>query len=280
MSNDILKYFSKAPKNAKLLESIKIESKRFIHSIKFIFQPYENSLPAPEKNIPWEKNNWSISDEEFEIAKDLYQRSDERHNKLEEKSQKMFGVTTFFIPILLGVIAYLLENSLGVITLILIFISLFFYFLALWGCLRAIRVKERQSPGLSLFVDPSTDQMINSKKEKIAACLLFCSQYNERMNDQIANYIRASETFIFVAVLFTLLSGGAGLYTKTTRQDTKKDFSEAILTEVKSGLTVLKEISMNFKNTNSINEHLIQDIEQRLQKIENTSQKKQTKKKK
>ncbi len=212
MTNDISKYLSGDPKKENFLKSVKNKGKRLIFSIVFIFKSHENSLPVPELNIPWEKNNWTITNEAFDVVKEVYQSAEDRKNKLEDKAQKIFGIATFFIPIILGTIIYLLENYLlenflNYAILTLIIISIVFYLLAMYGCLTAIRVREVQSPGLSLFIDPSTDQMLNTKKEQIAACLLFCSQHNQRMNDYIANYIKSSETFIFTAILCTILSG-------------------------------------------------------------------------
>lgn len=212
MSNELSKYFSKKPNGISILKAIGYEIKQFIFSIVFIAKPYEKALGEPERKIPWGENQWIATDDDKMLAEQIYQRSEHRFERLEEKSHKIFGIATFFIPIILGVFTYVVDEMQSRLVFYPLSLSLALYVISLWCSLRAIRVKERQSPGISLIINTQENKMESAPKEKVVACYLYCAQCNERVNDHIANFIRAAESFIFLAVIVTVLTGAIGLH--------------------------------------------------------------------
>ncbi len=245
MSNKILKYFYEKPEKEKIWQSIRQWLNQFRFSISFVFSTYKKSLVPPERNIPWDKGNWVPTDEDLAVSREMYERSEDRYNRLEEKAHKIFGVATFFVPIVLALFIFVLEHSSCISILIIMLSSLLFYLVSLWCCTRAIRIKERQSPGLELLINPEKDSMESPQKSKIIACYMGCSQYNEVVNDHVANFVKSSELFMFMAVLFTIFSGGLGLSYRLSSPVKEKNQVEIISETVTKSLAPLQKISEN-----------------------------------
>ena len=111
MSNKILKYFYEKPEKEKIWQSIRQWLNQFRFSISFVFSTYKKSLVPPERNIPWDKGNWVPTDEDLAVSREMYERSEDRYNRLEEKAHKIFGVAPVFVPIVVGLVIVVLEHS-------------------------------------------------------------------------------------------------------------------------------------------------------------------------
>jgi len=172
-----------------------------------------NPRPEPPQNPPSRR---TISDQQFEQCKALYEGTETDRNFLEGKARATFSVITFLVPLLASAVVFLFAHTsehAGSRTVALIFISISFAFLIMGfiSIARAVSVQVRETLGLGAIIDLPAGELRRYNKIFHARGMLYCASVNAAMNGHIAEFVKGAHILTALAVIALLIAAMASI---------------------------------------------------------------------
>jgi hypothetical protein len=167
--------------------------------------------PSDPGTITASSPSGTISKDHLPICERIYEESEERMNKIEEKSNGLLTIFSIITPLIISVIVYTstIESLplLWRVSVILMSItSLILVVLGFVACIRAITVKSRYSMNVHTVFDKSNNRVKDYNPDIYGRGLIWCGLMNHAMSDHIAEFVRASTFLLLLSVFILLLS--------------------------------------------------------------------------
>ena len=177
----------------------------------YVFQPlisYEPEPRKPDKELPEEAGD--ITDEQFELCQAIFDTSEARSTRIEQKAQWTFTAIAFLVPVLASVFGFLLRSpALRVgsdfLSLGLLLGSVCLLILSFISALRGMAIRPRQALYIHSIIDERNGTFLEYKKEFHAQGLLYCATMNAATDDHVAQFVRGAHYLLLYAVIFFAL---------------------------------------------------------------------------
>jgi len=250
-----------------------------------LFCPYAPNPIEPKKQYP--KSLGKFTAEQRQQCLEIFQRSEYRVDKLEAKADKLSQTISLLAPLFIAGIAYIwkqLPPNASIISTIVAIAGLLFLFLALIASFRANDIKSLQAPGIRAIIDTDQDKVVEYDAERDGYGLLWCAMMNEVTSDLRADFIRAGNILVSMAVILLLILGIASIsargfeITKPASEEalieTSRTLSETNV-ELRHALDILSQKSSetstqinNLIHNIQVYQKELQEIQIRLQELE------------
>ena len=161
--------------------------------------PREPSRPFPETNTPFTK-------EQRQQCLEMFERAEQRVDKLEKKAATLFKTVSVLVPLFLAATTYLWEHSANrTFFLIISGIGLLFLFGAVIASFRTNDIKTLQAPGLQSLIDTDADQIYKYDRQRDAFGLLYCAQMNNAVSDLRADFLIIGQMFVNLSLVMLFI---------------------------------------------------------------------------
>ncbi|CAM3335802.1 hypothetical protein [Thalassospira profundimaris] len=182
----------------------------FAHTVK----PYEK-LPNVVGDLPM--THKVPSDEQLQHCREMFNEEERRREFLEEKAQKSFNVSIFILTILSSVFVLFAKEYSGPVWIKNIsfsvysvcFICIVFSFLS---SMRAVSVKASLCLGKDAVLDKSTHEFLTYNKLMYGQGLIYCASVNQKINNHLTDFVRATQIFSAIAMVFTFIASSPYAY--------------------------------------------------------------------
>lgn len=200
----------------KFREIIKIIKRFFIlliHAVSFHKVPKE-----PKQELP----NFTSEDEVTALStcKEFYQKSNERIEKLEEKSLKLLT----YVTALFAIISFAFINTTITSVKVILLISMLLLLLSIIISFRCVNIKSRKAFFITDVYDFKYDPpKENFNKMHIAKKLLNSSIYNHNVADNTADILKAARYILTLAIIICaigLVIGINGFFDNNSKENT------------------------------------------------------------
>ncbi len=225
----------------KLIKKISFAVK---HSLWFHEMPKEstNELPAISKE----------DDKLFEVAKDIYDASIDRINKLEEKSFKLLSYYTALLAFLSFIY---FQTSANTMAQILILSSMVLLLISILISFRCLNIKNTQQIYINSIYNFDLEEPIESfNKNSFIKSLLQCAIYNENVADNTVDMLNGARYTLILSLIFCLTSSFFVLNNGLNNKDSK--FQEMLNANLTTMTIELKSISTELKQSKNKEEEL------------------------
>ena len=171
----------------------------------YLFQlliPYESEPRKPDKELPEEAG--VIADEQFALCQAIFDDSEARGTRIEQKAQWTFTAIAFLMPALASILVFLIrEPAFGAssLSLVILLVSGCFLILSLILALRGIALRQREFLYIHAVIDEKSGGFLKYKKESHAQGLLYCAIMNTATNDHIAQFVKGAHILLAIAVI-------------------------------------------------------------------------------
>lgn len=154
----------------------------------------------------------NITSEQLDICINIYDETMETKNALEAKASSLLTIHSFLIPLVISGFAYVSldrdKELFEIVTFILItFFTSLTLLLSLRGALKALSIKKVTAMFTDAIIDENTNKIKTCNKDDLGKGYLYCASINAASNCHLADYVKASQYFLTVA-LFVFLFGG------------------------------------------------------------------------
>ena len=149
------------------------------------------------------------SEEQVKQCQTIFDETEARRSRIEQKAQWAFTVIAFLVPFLASLLAFIFHDLASaprshVISLVFLFLSAVLLLLSFFSAARALSIRTAETLHLAAVVDPATGQFSDYKKSRHAQGLLYCSVINTAMNDHVAQLVKGAHVFTASGVIFFL----------------------------------------------------------------------------
>ncbi|MEQ8347975.1 MAG: hypothetical protein RIB84_08895 [Sneathiellaceae bacterium] len=171
--------------------------------IPFNFRPEENEILSDTTG--------DIDDGQINLCQSMFDQTEERRNKLEQKAQWTFALIIFLVPIFVSMFFYVYKDMLydariRYFSLVFLSISGGLLFLGFISVVRAVSVQAREILFIGALIDLDKQQFRTYSKIFHAKGLLYCVIMNTAMNDHIAQFVKGAHILTASAVIFLLVA--------------------------------------------------------------------------
>ena len=218
----------------------------------------------------------TISKDHLPICERIYEESEERINKIEEKSNALLTIFSIVTPLIISVTVYTsTTESLSILWRIFVMltsvVSLMLVVLGFVACIRAIAVKSRQSMNVHTIFDKNNNRVKDYNPDVYGRGLIWCGLMNHAMSDHIAEFVRASTFLLLLSVFILLLSALPPLLSMGSSQSPQNISGKVQIDSpdvkdlVKSMNNVVTEMVIGISQANSSLNNISSNIDQILQ---------------
>lgn len=226
-----------------------------------VFTVYDDSMPDP-KGIS--DATGQLTEEQLDLCKRIYDEEEKRHERLEQKATILLSVVALVVPLLVSG-AYFIATKEGFnpiakvgglvftcfagILLLVSFISL----------LRALAIKPRINLSVYSLFNTYPEGVKRYNPDFYGRGLLYCSSVNGALNNLLADFVRAAQVFLVVAV-FLEASCSIPLILTLTPSDSIQEVKGKVTIE-SAGLDKAVELENKLLTTINILRDRVWDLE-------------------
>ncbi len=251
------KYSATPPQKISLKEVITEEIPRMISKISYffaiMFSAYKPNSVDP-KNFTSSSPSGAIQPDQIDLCKQIYAEAIERTEVLDKKAISMLTLISILVPLITSAFVYIStagsQNGYGhKVIFFAAFMSLLFLLLSFVGIFRVLKVRNYEALYLQSIIDEENDKIFTFSADRYGRGLLWCATKNTAMNDHKADFLRASQLFIFTSVIFLIITAVPFIYSLSPDAKTQKITGEVT---VKSATieTQLNKIADELKMVN------------------------------
>lgn len=200
----------------KLVNLKKAVSKVF-YFIALVVGMYDTQAQNPTKFTSVNPTG-EISKDQLALCQAIYDEAKERDDRLGHKSTFMLSSIAILVPIIISTLVYIstittLSHQWRLFTLVIATISLIFLFLGFFAAFRSLSVRGYDTLYLQSVIDIPKKEIKHYSADTHGRGLLWCATKYTAMNDHKADFVRASQLFIILSILFLLISSLPLIYT-------------------------------------------------------------------
>ncbi|MFX0185469.1 MAG: hypothetical protein ACFE95_20490 [Candidatus Hodarchaeota archaeon] len=231
---------------------------KFIYFISFLFASYDIRPQSPT-NFTSKMPKGNISEEQLKLCQHIYDESKNRDEKLTNKANATLSTIAILVPLMLSALAYI--RSVTAITpwyhrlsTAVITTSLAFLLLAFIAAFRALFIRGYEALYLNAVIDSDEKGVKPYSVDTHARGLLWCATNNTAMNDQKADFVRASHLFVTISVIMLIVSAAPIIYAPTPEDKTQQvkgtmqitsDSIETLLADIRNEIKATRESSID-----------------------------------
>jgi len=253
-----------------------------------LFILYEISPRDPNKEYP--KNSSEFSQDQRRQCLEIFKRSEHRVEILERKASTLFQTVNIMSPLFIAVMAYLWKNTRDLSlenTIILISLTvpgLLCLLGAIFASLRVNYIRSLYVPGLQAIIDTEKEALYKYDAQRDGYGLLWCANMNEATSDLRADFLRAGQMLISLALFLLFFLSVTTIFlikpqaskptieqemvrTNNTLVETIGDLKQAIL-NCENQLSITQSNQQQFSKDISSCQQTIRKLENRLLQLE------------
>ncbi len=177
-----------------------------------VLVPVERDLRDPEKRLPTIPTE-ELGKEVMLIAKEMYEESQKRFYSIQTKAQQMLGYLSFITPLITALLVFVWKTFRSTISTIMFwllvgafFVTIILLVLVLLSILRCLSVTSLMIPFIDIVYDTKQHKYHDYSSAREAHVFLECALYNQVRNDQIADFLKAAQVFLGLALGFLILT--------------------------------------------------------------------------
>lgn len=203
-------------KDVLTLKYLKKALNKFLYLVTLVINVYDTK-PLEPTNFTSSHPSGEIKEDQLKLCQSIYDETKERDEKLGQKSAFMLSSIAILIPLMVSALFYTRTvttlNPLWhkIITMLVTF-SIIFIFLGFIAAFRALSIRSYDTLYIQSIIDVPQKVVANYSVDKHARGLLWCATKTTAMNDQKADFVRASQLFITLSMIFLLISSMPIIY--------------------------------------------------------------------
>lgn len=253
---DPKKYAATPPQRVPAKEVITKEILQMItqasYFVSILFSVYRRDVVDP-KSFTLADPSGTIQKDQIELCKQIYDEAIERGEVIDKKAISMLTLISILVPLITSAFVYIgtsLPNGFAHrLVFAAAFISLLFLLLSFVGIFRVLKVRGFEALHLRAVIDEANGTIFTYTSDRHGRGLLWCATKNTAMNDHKADFLRASQLFIFMSVIFLIITAVPFIYTMSPDSKTQK-FSGEVSVKSTTIETQLNKIADELKLIN------------------------------
>jgi hypothetical protein len=189
---------------------------RFLYLVTLIINVYD-AKPLDPTSFTSANPAGEIKENQLKLCQSIYDETKERDEKLGQKSAFMLSSIAILIPLTVSALFYTrtvatINPALQKIITVLVTFSIIFIFFGFIAAFRALSIRSYDTLYIQSIIDVPQRVVVNYSVDKHARGLLWCATKITAMNDQKADFVRASQLFIALSMIFLLISSMPIIY--------------------------------------------------------------------
>ena len=182
--------------------------REFVQAILCPLKPYESDPTKPDRELPEDAQD--VADEQLMQCHSIFDASEARRTRIEQKAQWLFSSIAFLMPALGSVLVFLTRDSTFQtqscpLSFGMLIISASLLTLCFIAALRAMWVRPHDDLYIHSVIDSETGNFLDYRRDFHARGLLYCAIMNTARNDHVAQFVKSAQILLMTAVLSFVL---------------------------------------------------------------------------
>jgi len=244
LGSEPFSYFANRPIPRRLsVETLCNLGRTILYLFSHTITSYDPALPKLD-TITLEAPSGCIQRDQVDLCRLIYDGEEHRREKIEEKSIAALSVAALLTPLIVSAVVYLTSSSRFVaseqkVVLVIYSLSFLSLLVAFIASVRATGIRAQSTLHIHSVIDPNTKAVKEYTPDYFGRGLLFCASTNAAVNDHIADFVRAAQVFLTLAVFFLVIGAVPLAFTSHSKTEAQ-DISRAIQAESEA-LTKISE---------------------------------------
>ncbi|WP_338826205.1 hypothetical protein MTBGP_06950 [Moorella thermoacetica] len=201
-------YLPQRPEKVKFGKSIVNFVLMIIYLLGCIFIPVERDLRKPNIELPTLPNE-ELGEKLKPISKGIFEQSQKRFNDIQTKAHQMLGFLSLLTPLITTLLVYVWNTfrSMFLFGFLIggLFITIILLILVLLSIMRCLSVTSIMIPFVEVVFDTEQNKYLDYSPARETQVFLECALYNHVRNDQLAEFVKAAQVFLGLAIGLLIL---------------------------------------------------------------------------